>query len=234
VDSCRSRRALAAFALAFALAAPLSARARTCASIASDGAPLSEAQVEARAGFLRDRLSAARPSARTWSLAWGITDGALAAGQLAALPFAGDRSTRALLGAGAAASALGVLQIVFMPIAPAGPPPPSGDACADLSSLEDALQRSARNQRLGSGVLAQTGNLLVNAGFGIAAALAGGWRAGAWTAGIGWALGEAQLLTQPTGLVDDLARYRGPRLELPASASAGPRSGAVLALAWTF
>jgi hypothetical protein len=236
VASTRSPRALAALALAAALAVPAAARALSCGSISAGGAPLGETQVEDRSGFLRDRLTAARPPARAWSLAWGITDGALTAGQLAALPFARAGSTRALLAAGAAVSALGVLQIVFMPIAPPEPPRPSGDSCAELSSLEDALQRSARNERLGAGALAQAGNVLVNAGFGVAAALVGGWRAGAWTAGLGWALGEAQLLTQPTGLVDDLARYRGPTLALPAPASAGarPERGAVLSLAWTF
>ncbi len=227
---------LAWLALAATLAWPAHATARSCASIAGDGAPLGEAQAEDRAGFLRGKLLAERPPARTWALAWGITDGALTAGQLAAIPFAHGRSTRALLGAGAAASALGVLQIVFMPIAPSAPSASGGDACAELSSLEDSLVRSARNERLGAGALAQTGNVLINAGFGVAAAIAGGWRAGAITAGLGWALGEAQLLTQPTGLVDALANYRGPELALPApvAVASPPERGTVLSLAWTF
>ncbi len=39
------------------------------------------------------------------------------------------------------------------------------------------------------------------------------WRSGAFTFAVGFTLGGAQILTQPTGLVRDLARYRAGEID---------------------
>jgi len=177
--------------------------------------------VEARTAFLRQRIEAERPSAERWMRTWGVVDGALTVGQLVAVPFTPDRSSRTVLLAGAATSALGVLQILLVPPVARSPPAAdrAEDACAEVAALERALARDARNQTLGAGWIAHAGNLLVNGAIGLAAGLAGErWRSGALTFAIGFALGEAQILTQPTGLARDLERYRGGNVGLTAEA----------------
>jgi hypothetical protein len=181
---------------------------------------LAAESAERRAAFVRERLAAGRPPALTWSRVWGITNGALAAGQLAAIPFTSDHGDRLILAAGAATSAVAVAQIVLLPIAPGQPAaasaPPSGDEaslCAALANDERALERAARNAELVSGTVAQLANVAVNAGFGIAVGLHhhSAWKA-ALTFGIGWGIGEAQILTVPLGLPRELARYRAGQL----------------------
>jgi hypothetical protein len=92
-------------------------------------------------------------------------------------------------------------------------PPPAadraGDPCAEVAGLERAFARGARNQELGAGWIAHAGNFVLNAAIGAAGGLAGRrWQPAAITFAFGFALGEAQILTQPTGLVRDLERYR--------------------------
>ncbi len=164
--------------------------------------------MEARIAFLRQRLDAERRPATRWTWIWGVTDGALVAGQLTAVPFTPDRRGRVVLLAGAATAALGPLQMIFFPVTPDAPAA-AGEPCASLAGLERALARGARNERLGAGPLAHVANFLLNGALGVAAGLAArGWRSGAFTFAVGFTLGEAQILTQPTGLVRDLARYR--------------------------
>ncbi|BDG02214.1 hypothetical protein AMOR_12100 [Anaeromyxobacter oryzae] len=211
-----------------------------CAGDAA-GSRLAAIPAPTRVAFLRQRLEAARGPAETWTATWGFVDGALAIGQLAALPFASTRDGRIVLAAGAASAALGDAQMILLPITPPPAPPAGGDVCAELALLEAALERGARNQAVGTGLAAHASNLFLNAALGVLAALAGSqWRTGALTAGVGFALGEVQILTQPTGLVGELARYRAGDLSPaePGAASARvrvlPRGGAVVSLVVSF
>lgn len=201
--------------LALALLAPGAALAQVrCpddrAAVALAGEP-----VERRIEFLRDRLEAERGSARAWTWSFGLVNGGLTAGQLAGAVVVRRSSDRALLLAGAATSALGVGQILFAPITPSRRALEEGGdgPCLQLRRLEDELSRRARNERVGSGTAAQLGNLVINVGFGLAAGLLA-HRAlpGLATFGLGWGLGELQILTEPTGLVDALEDYRAGRL----------------------
>jgi hypothetical protein len=141
-----------------------------------------------------------------------------------------------VLAAGAAASALGVVQLTVLPITPPRAQD-TGDACTTLAALEAALARGARNQALGAGPAAHLGNALVNALLGVLAAVAESRSRGLLTAGVGWALGEAQIPTQPTGLVRDLERYREGDLSRPGGTARlrlGPRDGALVAVELSF
>lgn len=164
--------------------------------------------MDARIGYLRERLEAARVPAERWTVIWGSVDSALILGQLAALPVAGSRADRTVLAAGALSGSLAIGQMIFLPVAVPAPPPRDGDPCATLAELEASLARGERNQALGAGLAAHAGNVFVNAVVGTLAGVAArrAW-SGAVAGGIGWAMGEAQILTQPTGLVRDLARY---------------------------
>jgi hypothetical protein len=209
--------------LALAIAAsllPLAARPGELVPAAGAERRLEAIPVEERIAFLWSRLDAERPAARSWSIAWGIAYGALTTGQLAAIPFTSDRSSRVLLAAGAATSTLGVLQILLLPITPdrlaEGSTPGPAHGRLTLAEAEQALERSARNEAPGSGTLAQLSNLAINAAFGVAVGLVNrNWSSGALSAGGGWALGEAAILTEPRGLIADLARYRSGELDRP-------------------
>lgn len=223
------RRTVAALAAILAMAPGLAKAG--CPADAPASPRLAATPVEARITYLRERLEAARAPAEWWTGVWGIIDGGSIVGQLAALPAAGSRSDRVVLAAGAFSGGLAIGQMVFLPVVPDTTPLPAGvDPCATLAILEARIERGARNQALGTGWGAQAGNVLVNGALGVLAALTAkdAW-SGALTAGIGWAVGEAQLLTQPTGLVRDLARYRAGEIPLSAPAPAptlapGPRA----------
>jgi hypothetical protein len=195
------------------LAAPGSARAEACPAHAGAAPSLSEVPAERRIAWLRGRIDAERGPARAWSWTWGVVDGALTAGQLAAIPAVRGDSSRGLLAASAASSALGVAQVLLAPITPPREAPGDG-GCGTLAALEASLDRSARNEALGSGALAHGANVLVNAALGVATGLTERrWELAALAFAGGVALGEAQLLTQPTRLVHDRARYRAGELE---------------------
>jgi hypothetical protein len=224
------RRGASAAFLAAALLVP--ARAAACPG---DPPALEPIPPAARAAFLSARLEASLPAARRWSWTWGTIDGALAVGQGIAAARTASAADRAVLLAGAATSAAGVAQIVLLPVAVPPPrPAPSADPCTIVLDLERALERGAENQAIGSGALAHLGNVLINAALGAAALAAAGPRAGALTFGIGTALGEAQIRTQPTPLVRDLARYRAgelgatPAPSPPVAVRPGPGAGLTL------
>ena len=158
-------------------------------------------------------------------------NGGLTLGQAVGAALRRDGSSRAILAAGAATSAPGGAQVGWAPITPPREDltteASGGDPCAALARLERDLVRSAHNEALGTGAEAQLGNLAVNLAFGLATGLAARrWGPGLLTYGLGWGLGEAQILTEPTGLEDALHRYRAGGLE-------GGRGGPALAVGWS-
>jgi hypothetical protein len=202
------RAALGLAAAVVLLLSPDGASALECVAPARADPRLSSVPAEDRIAWLRTRLDEGRPGALAWSWTWGVVDGALTVGQLAAIRSAKDVPAKGVLAAGAASSALGVVQVVTLPIVPAAVPG-TGGGCAELARLEASLERSARNVQLGSGWPAQLGNLAINAAIGVAAGYADRrWQTGALTFGIGWVLGEVQILTMPTAYARDLERYR--------------------------
>jgi hypothetical protein len=229
-------RACALVALAVALSGlPAPSRAACPGDRAGD--TLARVPIADRVAYLRGRLEAERPLARAWSWTWGLIDGGLTAGQLAAIPFAGSRPDRIFLGAGAFSSALGVAQILSMPITPAREDAPGAPDCAALARLEGEMSRAARNEALGSGWEAQLGNVGVNAGLSLAMGFMGNdWPGALLGFGIGWLVGELQIKTQPTALVRDLERYRAGELaagsgatEMSLSAALAPSRGGLVA-----
>jgi hypothetical protein len=204
----RRRAARALAAAAAVLLSPGIPRALECPAPPRADPRLAAMPAEQRIAHLRLRLEAGRSAAEAWAWTWGIVDGAFTVGQLAAAPSAGSTAKQWAYVAGAASSALGVVQVLTVPLAPERVPD-LGGGCAELARLEGSLERSARNAELSSGWVAQLGNVVVNAAVGVAFGLADHrWQTGAVTAGIGWAIGEVQILTVPKGLVRDLERYR--------------------------
>ena len=93
----------------------------------------------------------------------------------------------------------------------AGPAP---DVCSLLADAETRLVRDAQNQSDGQRWWLHVGNVLLNSGVGLFLALGyHHWGAGAFNAVFGSAIGEAIILTQPTGTISDLERYRRAALD---------------------
>jgi hypothetical protein len=219
----RTPRLAAALAAVAVLLAPGAAGGLECPAPAGADARLASMPAEQRIAFLRTRLDAGRPSAEAWSWTWGVVNGALTAGQLAAIPFAGTSSGRWTLAASAASSALGVVQVLTLPIVPERLPD-EGGGCAEVARLEGSLDRSARNVDLATGWVAQLGNVLINGAVATAAGFADhSWRTAALSFGIGCAIGEAEILTTPTAYVGDLRRYRAADLGDASPAAEAPR-----------
>ncbi|MBZ5639361.1 MAG: hypothetical protein LAO51_11500 [Acidobacteriia bacterium] len=184
---------------------------------------------EARIGFIRTRLDAERSPAQAWRRSFTFAYGTLTVGQLAALPSTHGFADRATLRLGATASSLGVLALYALPLTVIQDAPRvssfaagADGRCAVLTEAEAALLRGAASETRGSGVKAHLGNLVVNAALSLAMGLGyHRWGSAAIQFGVGEIVGETQILTQPTGLISDLARYRA--ADLPASSARARR-----------
>ena len=125
---------------------------------------------------------------------------------------------------GAASTAIGIVPLLIAPldvIADAralrlrlAAPVADGDVCPDLAFAEGLLIRDAQNQADGQRWWLHAGNVVVNAGVGLFLGLGfHHWLAGAFNFVSGTVIGEAIILTQPTGSIDDLRRYRSGALD---------------------
>ena len=176
------------------------------------------ADAELRLGFLADTFDREVRHIHIWSWSWGSTYAAATAAQLTAIPFVAD-GTRTDLAVGAVSAGIGSLSLFLLPLRITRPLTrvrarwAEPDRCALLADAELALFETAAIQKLSSGWIPHAGNVVVNAGL----ALVLGWGYGRWTsalisAAVGLVVGEANVLTQPHGLAQAMARYR--RLEL--------------------
>lgn len=205
-----------------------------------------------RVNFIQTQLRSERRRALAWAWTFGSTYSALAVAQLSALPWVEQRADRTILAVGAAFSVGGVLPLVLMPLTVIGDAPrleaalvaKGGRAdAATLALAERALCRGARSEAFGAGLVTQLGNLLVNVGLSLWIGLQyGRWLQAGINFGLGWTIGETQILTQPTRLVATWRDYRAGRLAsapVPAArrwalAPLSLRGGGGMALALTF
>ena len=157
--------------------------------------------------------------ARFWARSWGIGIGAAGLASLAAVPFVAPEN-RVDWYASAATAAVGVVPFLVSPLsvtrdapkltAAVANTPLDDDArvCATLLDAERWLADSAANQRWQQGWWIHAGNIAFNTG--VLLFLGLGYHH--WTSGIingaaGAAIGEAIILTQPTGSIEDLRAY---------------------------
>ncbi|MHB8877432.1 MAG: hypothetical protein ACYC8T_27385, partial [Myxococcaceae bacterium] len=113
--------------------------------------------------------------------------------------------------------------------------------CPTLASAERLFLRDAEGEAFGVSWLLHGANVVFNVAVGLVLGLGWGhWESGAINAAAGIAIGEVMILTQPTGVVSDLERYRGGELRPPAQMAwrvgAGPlgRGGFGLRLGASF
>ncbi len=225
--------------LAQLFAVPASADGAThCRPIAGGSDALADIDAETRLAWLDRRLNSGAARARTWAWTWraGYTGVVIVESALAAT--AHDTPTRAADIVGATSSAIGVLANVILPLKVMGDQSwwarhyaneraRGSDVCSLLNTAELLFIRDADSEEFGVGPLVHVGNFLINIGGGLILGLGyNKWSAFAYTSLVGIVVGEIQVATQPTDVVEDLRLYRRGELAAPPNP---PRLGVALA-----
>ena len=215
------RRPLAAGLILVGMLAPAArARATTCAPPPNAGARVGRIDGRDRLHWIDRRMDHEASRARVWSRAWGIGIGAAGVASLAAVPFVapGDRVDWYT---GAVSAAVGVVPFLVSPLTVTRDGPrlsatvealPSSDddarVCATLADAERKLAASADSERWGRGWWTHAGNIAFNTGVLLFLGLGyHHWVSGILNGASGVAVGEAIILTQPTGSISDLRAY---------------------------
>ena len=203
--------------------AALPARATECALPAGAAPALAAFDAEARLRFLQRGMRHAAHDARIW--AWSSAGVLVFAGgfQILGATHVPDPGDRADLWLGAASIGFSLAQLaIFYPrvtidqwtldrhVARAGP---DGDRCAVLAEAEALLVRDARSEVVATGPAMHAATFLFNIGVGLALGIGfDRWHSAAINMFVGLALGELQIVTQPTESVTLLERYRAGEL----------------------
>jgi hypothetical protein len=213
-----------------ALAAP-AARASSCGpspalGLANADSPalVGALDPELRLRWIDAELARGAGRARLWTWSWGIALGVGTIANLAPLPFV-KPAERIDWYTGAVTTGVGIVPLLIAPLDVvadsralrsriAARDGAQDDVCALLADAETRLVRDAQNQADGRRWWLHAGNVVLNAGVGLF--LIVGFRH--WTAGIfnavsGAAIGEVIILTQPTGAIESLRRYRAGALD---------------------
>jgi hypothetical protein len=238
--------ALACIAGGLLSAAP--AAALECPAPPATTAPaLASVDAESRLRFLEWAFDREIREVDIWSWTWGS---AYVAGSVAQGIIAGvipDRGLRIDLTVGSIAAGFGALSLFGLPLRvtlllrDARGAWSETDRCRLLAQAEATLVEAADRERLASSWVPHVGNVLLNAGIALILGLGyGRWTSAAISGGIGVAVGEANVLSQPHHLPGLLERYRAGRIDDASGALGSPfaftggvgRTGAVVA--WTF
>jgi hypothetical protein len=193
---------------------------------------LASVDAELRLAFLAAEIDREVHHIDVWSWSWGSTYAALAVGQASAIPFVHDKGAQETLAVGAVAATFGAGSLFGLPLLITRPLErvrASWDdprRCELLAEAEATLFAAAHRQALSTNWTGHVGNILFNTGLLLVLGWGyGHWGTGALSAGIGVAVGEANLLTQPRGLQSSLSQYDAGRPGAPVpttSWSAGP------------
>jgi hypothetical protein len=173
--------------------------------------------------WIDTHLSATAHRARVWTWGWGIGISVATVGNLAPLPFVA-KADRIDWYVGAGTTIIGIVPLLIAPLdvvddarklhAQVAAEASADSVCRLLAGAEQSLVRDAKNQADGQRWWLHVGNVLLNTGVGLFLGLGyHHWGAGAWNAFGGSAIGEAIILTQPTGTITDLRRYRAAALD---------------------
>jgi hypothetical protein len=213
------RRIAAGLIVGCVVAHAARARATTCAPPPNAGARVALIDGRERLHWIDQRMSHEASRARLWSRSWGIGIGASGLLSLAAVPFVAP-SNRVDWYTGAVSAAVGVVPFIVSPLtvtrdapkisAAVAATPADDDArvCAALVDAEGKLVAAADNQRWQRGWWIHAGNVAFNTGVLLFLGLGyNHWLSGVINGAAGAAVGEAIILTQPTGSISDLRDY---------------------------
>jgi hypothetical protein len=171
-----------------------------------------------RLSWIDSHLSSTAHRARVWTWGWGIGISVATVGNLVPLAFV-DKSERIDWYVGAGTTVIGLVPLLIAPLnvvddarslhATLAAESSTANVCRLLADAESKLVRDAKNQADGQRWWLHVGNVVLNFGVGLFLGLGyHHWGTGAWNAFGGSAIGEAIILTQPTGTIEDLRRYR--------------------------
>jgi hypothetical protein len=202
------------------VATPASVRAAgtRCPVEASARDALSGIEGETRLRWIDGHLATTAQRTRLWTWSWGSGIVVATVANLAPLPFVA-KDQRIDWYVGAATTIVGIVPLVIAPLdvvedsrqlhTKVQARVASDDVCRLLADAEARLVRDAKNQSDGQRWWLHAGNVALNTGVGLFLALGyHHWGAGAFNAAVGSGIGEAIILTQPTGTIEDLRIYR--------------------------
>jgi hypothetical protein len=219
------------------LASSLASAQEHCRAIDGGAPELAAVDARVRLQFIDDGLRAGARRARIWSWSWLTLYTTLTATYGGLAIAAASRDSKIDYWIATGSSAIGVLTLAAMPLAVkadqrrlsrllANPPPNAEgqDPCVLLAQAEAYLVRDAASEAFGVSPLVHAGSFVFNAGIAILLGAGfGHWDTAAITGAIGIVVGEAEILSQPTDVVDLLAVYRTGRLVTPTTGSRASR-----------
>ena len=210
------------------LAAPTPVGAQRCPGPEDASEALAEVPASRRADFLLARARSAAEEARTWTAIFAVSYFSIAATQTAVVSVIPDGGERSGLAVGAISAMIGVASLHVLPLSilvdiedveSLAGRARAGD-CEALARMEHLLDAGAGSESFGTSWLVHVGNVLFNVGVGLVLGLGyDQWISAGISTGIGIAVGEVQILTQPMPLVRSMAAYRSGRLEEPMARS---------------
>jgi hypothetical protein len=199
------------------------AHAQRCPRMdAGASAQLEDVDGRVRLHWIDARLMRQRERALIWSWTWGSTFAAAGVASLIALPL-DSKDARVDWYVSAFSAAVGVIPFVAAPLAVMKDAKDlharlatdvrDDQVCALLADAETRLVRDARDEAFGQGWWIHAGNVAFNTG--VFLFLGVGfhrWESAIINGAAGLVVGEAMILTQPTGSIDDLGNYRAGKL----------------------
>ena len=200
------------------------ARAALCPAPEGASPGLASIDVDTRLAFLQSGMRHAAQQSRIW--AWSTVAALLAVETLQVLGAASapDRGDRIDLWVGSGALLFSLGQMAFVPplvtldqwtvdkhVERATP---NNDRCALLAEAERFLVRDALSETRATGNVMHAVTLLFNIGVGLLLGVGfNRWGSAAFNTFFGAAVGELQIVTQPTESIDLLARYQSGNLK---------------------
>jgi hypothetical protein len=186
---------------------------------------LGEVPAPERLAWIDAHLSHTARRASQWTWGWGTGIVVATAVNLVPLAFVSP-DHRIDWYVGAATTIVGIVPLVIAPLDVIGDArglraaidahPPDADLCPLLADAEARLARDAANQADGQRWWLHVGNVVLNTGVGLFLGIGyHHWEAGSFNAVFGSLIGEAIILTQPTGSIEDARAYRAGALGRP-------------------
>lgn len=184
-----------------------------CALVAASAHAQCREDVEARLETLAVAFDDQIKGLRIWSYSWGSIYGTVALTQGVIATAQGQRHTSNTdLWVGTISAGVGSLSFFLLPLRFLGPLErvraqwDDPDRCGLLARAEATRAKVDHDQHLGKSWIGHAGNVLVNIGITLLLGLVyGHWQAGLISGGVGIAIGEVNLISQPTklGLVSE-------------------------------
>jgi len=225
--------------LALPFVSPRAAAAETHCRAIDGGTPeLTAIDAEVRLAWLNQHLRSGAARARIWAWTWRGAYSVVTAVEAGLAVTQTKTSDKAADIIGASSSAIGVLANFLLPLKVIGDAnwwarhyererARGTDVCSLLNTAELLFIRDAQSEEFGVGPLTHIGTFAINIAGGLILGLGyNRWAPFAYSSLVGIGVGEIQIATQPTDVVEDLRLYR--RGELAARPSP-PRLGVAFA-----